>query len=135
VAAPFADGRSGGGAEERLGRPREGRRTALLEAVSWVLGPVGCCCWRRSCRGWWRVGGVCSCCWQRWLALLLSAAAAALGGGDEAPAGMGSGCAEGKKIDEEGDEAVNLFGLGLLAEGDDEEDRLKWLVSGWKKGR
>ena len=30
VAAPSADGRSGGGAEERLGRPREGRRTALL---------------------------------------------------------------------------------------------------------
>ncbi|KAH8484604.1 hypothetical protein H0E87_028911, partial [Populus deltoides] len=55
------------------------------------------------------------------------AAAAALGGGDGAPAGMGSGCAEGKKIDEEGDEAVNLFGLGLLAEGDDEEDGLKWL--------
>jgi len=30
VAAPSANGRSGGGAEERLGRPREGRRTALL---------------------------------------------------------------------------------------------------------
>ena len=42
----------------------------------------------------------------------------------------GSGCAEGKKIDEERDEAVNLFGLGLLAEGDGEEDGLKWLVSG-----
>ena len=42
----------------------------------------------------------------------------------------GSGCAEGKKIDEEGDEAVNLFGLGLLAEGDGEENGLKWLVSG-----
>jgi len=35
--------------------------------------------------------------------------------------------AEGKKIDEERNEVVGLFGLGLLAEGDDEEDGLKWM--------
>ncbi|KAL9350929.1 hypothetical protein Peur_058185 [Populus x canadensis] len=47
----------------------------------------GCRCAWWSCRGWWRAGGVCSYCWQRWLALLLSAAAAALGGRDGAAAG------------------------------------------------
>jgi hypothetical protein len=47
----------------------------------------GCRCAWWSRRGWWRAGGVCSYCWQRWLALLLSAAAAALGGRDGAAAG------------------------------------------------
>jgi len=36
VCSASADGRSSGGAEEPLGRPRDGRRTALLEAVGFA---------------------------------------------------------------------------------------------------